>query len=260
MSTAPVNITRNASQGVREDTAELASWALSDIVSNRSEHSPSRHHNSFTVQDHSYLSSQLDPDDLIRQESNTSPRPEAIQEVSEPTSPRSSHSSQCQSALTELIRNSPPTEEDSPGTDEDESPTTAGVHPVIVREGIISQPSDRTTLLGKKTAYGSIKDLEGQRVMRPEPGTRIRASLQRFREQTARIVRVASNPKSWDRQNILEYGIRQPASFVPPVILGLLLNILDALSYGEPQTLKYLLGRIADLDRHDLIPSRQCYF
>lgn len=241
MSTGPINIARDASQGVREDTAELASWALSDIASNRSEHSPSRHHSSSTPQHHSYLSSQLDQVDLTRHESNSSPRPEAIQEVSEPTSPSSSHSSQqsqCQSALTEMIRNSPPTEEDSHGTDEDELPATADVHPVTVQEGIISQPSEQTTLLGKRTAYGSIKDLEGQQVARPEPKSRIRVAMQQSKAQTARIVRVASNPKSWNRQEILEYGIYIPASLVPCVILGLLLNILDALSYGEPQELR----------------------
>ena len=138
------------------------------------------------------------------------------------------------SALTELIRNTPPTEEDSHGTDEDETPTTAGLHPVTVQEGIISQPSERTTLLGMKTAYGSIKDLEGQQHARPEPTNRVKAVLERSQKQTARILRIVSNPKSWDRQRILEYGVRQPARSVPPVVLGLLLNILDALSYGEP--------------------------
>ena len=221
---------------MREDTAELASWALSDIVSNRSEHSSTRHRASSTAQQHSSLGSQLDQDEISRCESNTSSRPGAIQEVSEPTSPQSSHSSQTsqsQSALTELIRNSPPTEEDSHGTDKEESPTTAGVHPVTVQEGIISQPSERTSLLGKKTAYGSIKDLEGQQAGKVEPKNQMRAVLRRFKEKTARLGRVASNPKSWDHHRILEYGVRQPASFVPPVMLGLLLNILDALSYGE---------------------------
>ena len=180
----------------------------------------------------------MDHADLIRPESHTSSRPEAIREVPEPTSPQSSQSSQMshgQSALTELIRNSPPTKEDSNCTDEDEPPTTEGLHPVIVREGIISQPSERTTILRKRTAYGSIKDLEGQQIARPEPTHRIKAVLQRSKEHTARIVRIVSNPKSWDRQNLLEYGLRQPASFVLPVILGLLLNILDALSYGDSQ-------------------------
>lgn len=241
MSIGPINITRDASQGVREDTAELASWALSDIASNRSEHSPSRYHPSSTAQHHSYLSSQLDQVDSTRHESNSSPHPEAIQEVSEPTSPGSSPSSQqseCQSALTEMIRNSPPTEEDSHGTDEDEPPAVAGVHAVTVREGIISQPSEQTTLLDKRTAYGSIKDLEGQQVARPEPRNIVRVAMQQSKSQTARIVRVASNPKSWNRQEILKYGFYRPASLVPCVILGLLLNILDALSYGEPQELQ----------------------
>lgn len=235
---APINITRDASQGVREDTAELASWALSDIASIRSEHSPSRHLSASAAQHHSYLSSQLDQGDLSRYDSNSSSRPEAIQEVSEPTSPRSSHSSQqsrCQSALAEMIRNSPPIEEDSDETDEDESPADTEVHPVTVREGIISQPSEQTTLLVKRTAYGSIKDLEGQRVARPGPMNRFRDAIQQSKTQIARTVRMASHPKSWNRQEVLKYGVRIPASFVPCVLLGLLLTILDALSYGEPK-------------------------
>ena len=244
MPTAPLNVIRNASQGVREDTAELASWALSDIASNRSEGSPSRHHTSSTAQHHSYPSSKLDQDDLSGRVSRTSSRPEAIQEVAEPTSPQSSHSSQklqCQSALTELIRNSPPTEEDSP--------TTAGVHPVTVREGIISQPSETTALMGQRTAYGSIKDLEGQQLTRTEPTNRVGGILQRSEKNLARIKRIATNPKSWDRREIWKYGIRQPASFVPPVILGLLLNILDALSYGKPKVSEYPSEQIADFEQ-----------
>ena len=248
---------------MREDTAELASWALSDIVSNRSEHSPARNRTSSTAQHHSSLSNQLDQDEMSRHESNTSSRPGAIQEVSEPTTPQSFHSSQTsqgQSALTELIRNSPPTEEDSQGTDEEESPTTAGVHPVTVREGIISQPNERTPLLGKKTAYDSIKDLEGQQAGGFRPKKHIRAILQRSKEKTARIVRVASNPKSWDHQSILEYGVRQPASFLPPVMLGLLLNILDALSYGELESSNTHKSMSLKSNRNDLVSSRKCYF
>ena len=251
MSIATSNIVRDTSQGVREDTAELASWALSDIASNRSEHSPSRNHTSPTAQHVPHQSSQLNQDDLTRHASNGS-HPEAIEEVPEPTSLQSSQSSQKShghSALTELLRNSPPSEEDSYGTDEDESPTVTGLHPVTVREGIMSQPSERTTLLDKKTAYGSIKDLEGQKVARSEPTSRIRAVLQRSREHTAHVVRAVFSPKSWDRHNILEYGVRQPASFVPSVILGLLLNILDALSYGDAHVFRYESEQITDSDQ-----------
>ena len=248
---ATSTIAKDTSQGVREDTAELASWALSDIASNRSEHSPSRNHTSSTAQHVPYQSSQLNRDDLTRHTSNSS-RPEAIEEVPELTSLQSSQSSQkshAHSALTELLRNSYPTEEDSHSTDEDESPTVAGLHPVTVQEGIISQPSERTTLLDNKTAYGSIKDLEGQQVASSEPRNRIDAVLQRSREHTAHVVRIVSSPKSWDRHDILEYGVRQPASFVPSVILGLLLNILDALSYGDTQLFRYQSGQITDSDQ-----------
>lgn len=219
----------------------MASWALSEIASNRSEHSPTQNRNFSTTQHHSYLSSQIDQDDLTRHESNTSSRPEAIQEVPEPTSSQSSDSSRMshgQSALTKLIRNTPPTDEDILEIEEDLH-ATAGLYPVTVREGIISQPSERTTLGSKRTAYGSIKDLEGQQVAGAKPENRMKAVCQRSREGTVRIVRAVSNLKSWDRRDVLEYGVRQPASFVPPVLLGLLLNILDALSYGDPQELRY---------------------
>ena len=119
----------------------------------------------------------------------------------------------------------------------------------MAQEGIISQPRERTTLLDNKTAYGSIKDLESQQVARSEPTSRIDAVLQRSRKHTAHVVRVVSSPKSWDRHDILEYGIRQPASIVPPVILGLLLNILDALSYGDTQIFRYQSEQITDSDQ-----------
>ena len=248
---ATSNVARDTSQGVREDTAELASWALSDIASNRSEHSPSQFHTPPTAHHVPYQSSQLNRDGLTRHASN-SPRPEAIEEVREPTSLQSSQSSQKShghSALTELLRNPPPTEEDSHSTDEDELPTVVGLHPVTVREGIISQPSERTTLLDNKTAYGSMKDLECQQAASSEPTNRIDAVLQRSRENTAHVVRLVSTPKSWDRHDILEYGVRQPAGFVPPVILGLLLNILDALSYGDTQLIRYQSEQITNSDQ-----------
>lgn len=235
--TAPVDITRNSSQGVREDTAELASLALSDIASNRSEHSPGRHHtpSASRRKSDSHLGSRSEQDELTHQDSNDSSRPDVIEEVSEPSSPHSSHSSRnsrCQSALTELIKNSPPTEEEGHDTDEDDEFTTAGIHPVTVQEGIISQPSERTPLLGKRTAYGSIKDIESQKTFAETQLSKQSMVLQQVKDRLANVVKVASTPKMWNREDVWEYGIRQPASLIPPVILGLLLNILDALSYG----------------------------
>ena len=223
---------------MREDTAELASWALSDIASSRSEHSPARHHISSIA--HQRTSSPSigvpDQEDPGRRVSNESSRPGVIEEVSEPSSPQSSHSSRRSlhtSALTEMIRNSPPTEDDSQDTDEEEVFNTAGVHPVTVGEGIISQPSERTSLLKKRTAYGSVKDLECQNLYGKDSPSTFSIAVRQCRETTARVIRKATKPNSWNRQDIWRYGFRQPLGYIPPVILGLLLNILDALSYGD---------------------------
>ena len=235
---APLDITRDASQGVREDTAELASYALSDIASSRSEHSPARHQTSSIApyRISSPSNGLLEPEEIERRLSNESSRPEIIQEVSESPSPQSSHSSQNsghQSALTQMIRNSPPTENDSQATDEEELFATAGTHSVTVGEGIISQPSERTSLLRKRTAYGSVKDLESQKTNTTKLPSTFNISVRQCREHSAKVIRIATNPKSWNGQDLWRYGVRKPASYVPPVILGLLLNILDALSYGE---------------------------
>ncbi|KAJ6100920.1 hypothetical protein N7499_000550 [Penicillium canescens] len=48
----------------------------------------------------------------------------------------------------------------------------------------------------------------------------------------AKYSRALANPKTWDRRILWQEAVVRPASLVPAVLLGLLLNILDALSYG----------------------------
>jgi len=243
---APADITQDASEGVREDTAELASWALSDVASIRSGHSPARHQTSSASsnqrpsQSDTNLAERTEQDDFSRHESTDSSRPGVIEEVSEPTSPDSFDSSRIShgtSALTEMVRNSLPTEEGSTETREDDMLDKSGVQPVIVHEGIISQPDEQTTLLLRKVAYnnqyGSVQDLEGQAAVSKGRISQVRRRLHCLGEHGGHLIQRMTNPKSWNRKAILEYGLRRPANYVPPVILGLLLNILDALSYGE---------------------------
>ena len=242
--TVPVDIRRFTSQGVREDTAELASLALSDIASNHSEPTSARHQISSVSHQTSdpYLSSHSEQESLPHRDSTESPRPLAIEEVSEPSSSHSSRLSQqsrCQSALTELIKNSSPTGESGNITEDEEMVGTLGIYPVTVRGGIISQPGERTPFLAKQTAYGAIKDLESQRTSEQIQGNRMALAIQQTRDGFFGIVRVVTTPKSWNKGDIWEYGIRQPASLVPPVILGLLLNVLDALSYGQIKPMIY---------------------
>lgn len=247
---APVDIVQTNSQGVREDTAELASFALSDVVSLRS-HSPSRQHihstaNNIHPHNELYLGAHLDQDYLSRYETDDLSRPGVIQEVSEPVSPDSSASSQKSphvSSLSELIRrNSTPPEGsmDTNNTDEDEL-SDEGFHVVTVNKGIISQPSERTGLLlrnaisgrGESSDYNTISDLERQ----PLSGTGVPSHVlfvaMDARRHTYFVFKRLANPKTWNWQAVWKYGIRQPLGYFPPVILGLLLNILDALSYGK---------------------------
>jgi hypothetical protein len=108
------------------------------------------------------------------------------------------------------------------------------MQPAIVGQGIISQPSQCTTSLlsrtvqtsERKPAYGAIRDIESQKEPWESPIIRLKGCL-------ARMGRTLMNRKSWDKQQIWYYMVREPASYIPPVVLGLLLNILDALSYGE---------------------------
>jgi len=238
----PINITQNTTREVREDTAELASWALSDIASSRSGNTPTRQHLLATQHNHeSPIHHQSDHEYLSREESNRSAR-DAIVEVSEPSSPNNSsipQQSPGASALTQMIRNSPPNEHESASDITDnETYTGVEVQPVAVGQGIISQPNEQTALLLQKAAqrspvYGTVEDLESQIWTFASPIIKFHDVFCYTEEHVFNAIGRLMRPKSWDKQFIWQQGVRQPLAYVPPVILGVLLNILDALSYGS---------------------------
>lgn len=87
-------------------------------------------------------------------------------------------------------------------------------------------------------------DLEGQKTLKPKPWVAQTAEfLHKKRDQTVHILRVIGDPKCWDRRAIWQNVIIAPVSSLPAVIVGVLLNILDALSYGE-----YRPGRYAAIE------------
>lgn len=136
----------------------------------------------------------------------------------------------------------------STDTDEDEL-NSEGVLAVTVDKGIISQPTERTGLLlrrvmsgnGKPSIYDSIPDLESQKLSSIGIKSRIREVVTQARAHGDLVIRGISNPKSWNWQAIWRYGFCQPLGYVPAVILGLLLNILDALSYGKIRLRSYFV-------------------
>jgi len=189
---------------------------------------------------------------LSPKRSNELSRPEVIEEGSEPVSPNSRPSVRHlpSSALTDMLQKPPVAEDEISDLDEGIFVDSKGAAPVVVGEGIISQPIERTSLFLKKAAYaldgtpkyGSMQDVESQKLPPEKLMKKIRRSLAHTEERVARIGRAISSSKSWDKHAIWVHGVREPAGYIPSVILGLLLNILDALSYG---IVPMLFGRVS---------------
>lgn len=103
------------------------------------------------------------------------------------------------------------------------------------------QPDELTPLIQKGPASNlkhsvpltRTHDLESQNSHHGTAISRVREALLWPKVHACVVLRRVTNPKTWDRKSIWEQGLLQPARHVPAVILGLLLNILDALSYGK---------------------------
>jgi SulP family sulfate permease len=167
-----------------------------------------------------------------------------IQEESEPSTPQTVAymPRQSTSALAELIRNSPPDEEavessQADAADSEEEDFSA----VTLGPAIISQPQENTPLLGAAHRlsghgkYGSSpqpKDVENQADEHMTRTGKLRQIFSSASESAHTVLKTVVTPKSWDGKAIWRMGIVKPASCFPAVLLGLLLNVLDALSYG----------------------------
>lgn len=112
---------------------------------------------------------------------------------------------------------------------------------VITADGVVED--ERTPLLQRKSKtpepqshhpdyIGGEDDLEQQTVRRSPSWPKLRNVVQWPRERGMDIVRTVVSPKSWDKKAIWDNAVVAPAACLPAVVLGLLLNVLDALSYG----------------------------
>lgn len=177
---------------------------------------------------------------------------EAIAEVSEPVSPElltdnPMSSTPQTSALTEMIRTSPPSNSVYESTVEQQS---IGNGPAFSRR--VTSPSsadvtENTPLLPNRAVpkpwtrqLGSFEDLEDQKTDLPlGPNPPIHFVHQVIKKSRS-CVQTLVHPKTWNPRTVWRKGILHPASLLPAVFLGLLLNILDALSYG---TILFPLGQ-----------------
>ncbi|KAJ5217356.1 hypothetical protein N7468_010364 [Penicillium chermesinum] len=207
-----------ASDGVREQTAELATYGLS-----LNKNSPQGRTSLPVSLDlfQAQHSSLVSHDDSTGSHLLTGEEP--LESSASPHDP-----SPASSALTEMIRQPEPEAQDDGKPPDDE--------PLLPLPTIQDEPepqSERTSLLSKKQPksprqYGSVPDVESQ----GGPPSRSPHFFSTGYRRMGRYARLLSSPKSWDRRAIWRSGIVHPVSLLPAVLLGLLLNILDALSYG----------------------------
>ncbi|KAI6713428.1 hypothetical protein JHW43_004030 [Diplocarpon mali] len=234
-------------RSVREDTAELASYALSDKASVRSV-SPPRQRSAQTS-----LESYFGPGKL---ESESSPirnieglQNHPIPEGSEPVSPENSSITSDRapgtSVLTKMLKNSPPETRHANDDNDSEGEHGAGGiwgddrsrqgRLVITSHGVGVDPTESTSLLGKSHHPDWIRgeqDIERQATKQRPAWPRLRDFVLWPQKKGLDAARTIANPKAWDLKVIWTNAVVEPVSCLPAVVLGNLLNILDALSYG----------------------------
>lgn len=201
----PLDPAHYSSHGLREQTAELASLALS-LPQDRN--LPS----SLDIFEPDRLSENAVTDD---DSSGSADAAAAAPAIGSSTLPRSIRSP------------SGPLESDR--SEEDDATTVKASSLTTVSE----DPTERTSLLAKSGAkyghsYGTAGDVENQRFK----GKRPRGIFSTAASNATECFGVLSNPKRWDRRTVWREGVVYPVSLLPSVFLGLLLNVLDALSYG----------------------------
>ncbi|KAI1734755.1 sulfate transporter family-domain-containing protein [Xylaria scruposa] len=229
-------------RSVREDTAELASYILANKEDKQSA--------SFLAQ-RSLNSSQLSFDHRVNDDTQYS-HTDRIEEVSEPPSPDGETDATEDvgpSMLTSMLRRSPPevpppppvSVDDSMYSDRLRSPrsmstmslSAGSAEPAERSPGVSEGASEITPLLGPKLHRSqSPVDLEDLENQKPQNTKRIRSSITQAAKKRIRALATVMNPKSWDKKAIWDKAVVNPLRCLPAVIVGLLLNVLDALSYG----------------------------
>ncbi|KAH8676260.1 sulfate transporter family protein [Xylariales sp. PMI_506] len=243
-------------RSVREDTAELASYVLADKKEKRRASFLRRKRSGSAPGDHYTSSAQLGS---TQPEGAGESEDLSIAEVSEPSSPEheiTENPLDGPSILSSLLKNSPP--QGSNGTSETDknlngesvTASTRSSRPEIHTDasslydpGTIDGARETEPLLRPKSHDHRLPDspelsdgemLSDVESQKPRPRSRHRGygSIRELTRSTVEGVSSAMNPKTWDRRAIWQNVILAPLSCLPSVVVGLLLNILDALSYG----------------------------
>lgn len=235
--TVPVDKEQNA-RSVREETAELASCLLSD---GQAQPSPTFLQRARSSHHHGVGSDVSDDASTGEQARNRA----AIVEVPEPPSPDAqdpeSEAPAGPSVRANLLKGSPPRSiaQDHPhGSDSgevgDNDQTWVGQQLDIHHT---DAASEQTPLLSRVASGGRRSytgDLEGQQMSqtkRPWISGLVEAG-HKIEERMTHGVALAVNHRRWDRKALWHGAVVMPVFCLPAMAVGLLLNMLDALSYG----------------------------
>ncbi|KAK3996878.1 sulfate transporter family-domain-containing protein [Cladorrhinum sp. PSN332] len=274
-----------STKAIREDTAELASYFLSDKKDGRSPSflNRARSLSSSARPEHAISTPDIPAENVLAPSLST----ETIEEVSEPPSPEPEANEEQPddendgdgsgpSMLANMLRRSPPQDhkqyllppkedqlreedivdsnDDCDDYDNDDNETERGVsrvstheaRPLLAYRTTAQEASELSPLVAPRSresrrSYGingstaavSEDSLESQKGPTAKSWVGRRVDSIRGRGKTvARGLRTAADPKRWDRHTIYQNVVVAPIACLPAVIVGLLLNILDALSYG----------------------------
>lgn len=264
-SSAPVDIAQYA-RDVRKDTAELASYALSEYsasVQSKGSYTPNN------LEGHLAETELGDnEDDATPHTSFTHGHEDVIDEISEPPSPNEqglggAHSFQSPqsgaSALTVMLRNSSGSNRSqttsNADTDATEEVDDSDLEDLESQQTSIRamrsshhsrhvQASERTPLIrteSKTSHHQRPNYLNGEHDLEQEPfhqrtnswpWPKVDTLVAKQVQKSRKIARKIGHPSKWNKQTIWRKAIVEPAGFLPAVVLGALLNVLDALSYG----------------------------
>ncbi|KFY16737.1 hypothetical protein V492_01127 [Pseudogymnoascus sp. VKM F-4246] len=238
---------------VREDTAELASYALSEQSRSMMGSSPRRSSSTPSNAGSNIGAWEDGEDDSATPHVSHGPtKPSVIEELSEPGTPQHEgqpYRSPGTSVLADMLRKaSPATSPRDDETDSGEGDTaedTGDEEALISSQPKISTPggadaTEHTPLLRQVSQGQSQRpnylsgghDLEAQPVRRTKSWPKVNKILSKQLRRGRRAARLVSSPEKWDKKVIWQRTVVEPAGYIPAVVLGALLNVLDALSYG----------------------------
>ncbi|KAK5085003.1 hypothetical protein LTR16_008170, partial [Cryomyces antarcticus] len=177
-------------------------------------------------------------------DSTSNSRPDAIQEISEPATPENTTPpgpSPRDSALSKMLRMTPSADDGEfasvPQPEENEEVRQSPISDVVVEDMDEEPATEETALLRRRPSstyskhdYAAVEDVEGQ--ISPERGRwqKVHEIVPDISAHGQQVLRIAANPKSWDREAI-GAAAGKAGAMLSAVFLGTLLNLLDALSY-----------------------------